>query len=56
MGMMTAKQYEDSLRNLNLKVYMFGKKMENVVDDPIIRPSMQVVAKTYALVQDPEHA
>ncbi len=55
MPMMTAEQYEDSLRNLNLVVYMFGKRVENVVDDPIIRPSMQAVAKTYDMAQRPEH-
>ena len=40
MAMMTATQYENSLRKLNLVVYMFGERLENVVDDPIIRPSM----------------
>jgi 4-hydroxybutyryl-CoA dehydratase/vinylacetyl-CoA-Delta-isomerase len=45
MTMMTAEQYEESLRRLNLVVYMFGKRIENVVDDPIIRPSMNAVAK-----------
>jgi len=45
--MMTAAQYEESLRKLNLVVYMFGKKIENVVDNPIIRPSMNAVAMTY---------
>jgi 4-hydroxybutyryl-CoA dehydratase/vinylacetyl-CoA-Delta-isomerase len=55
MAMMTAAQYEDSLRKLNLIVYMFGKRVENVVDDPIIRPSMQAVAKTYELAHMPEH-
>jgi 4-hydroxybutyryl-CoA dehydratase / vinylacetyl-CoA-Delta-isomerase len=53
--MMTAEQYEESLRRLKLEVYMFGKRVENVVDDPIIRPSMKAVAKTYALAQLPEH-
>ena len=53
--MMTPKQYEESLRNLNLEVYLFGKKLENVVDDPIIRPSMNAVAKTYELAQRPEY-
>ena len=53
--MMTAAQYEDSLRKLNLAVYMFGKRLDNVVDDPIIRPSMQAVAKTYELAHMPEH-
>jgi len=55
MPMMTAAQYEESLRGLNLEVYMFGKKLENVVDDPIIRPSMLAVAKTYDMAQRPEH-
>ena len=53
--MMTAKEYEESLRKLNLKVFMFGKQVENVVDDPIIRPSMNAVAMTYALSHDPAH-
>ena len=39
--MMTARQYEESLRELKLEVYMFGRKVSNVVDDPIIRPSMK---------------
>jgi 4-hydroxybutyryl-CoA dehydratase/vinylacetyl-CoA-Delta-isomerase len=55
MPMMTAGQYEESLKRLNLVVYMFGKKLENVVDDPIIRPSMLAVAKTYELAHRPEH-
>ena len=55
MPMMTAAQYEDSLRRLNLVVYMFGKRVDNVVDDPIIRPSMQAVAQTYELAHRPEH-
>lgn len=53
--MMTAKEYEESLRKLNLVVYMFGKRIENVVDDPIIRPSMNAVALTYELAQDSVH-
>ena len=55
MPMMTAQQYEETLRSLNLVVYMFGKKLDNVVDDPIIRPSMQAVAKTYEMAHRPEH-
>ncbi len=55
MPMMTPQQYEESLRKLNLEVYMFGKRIENVVDDPIIRPSMNAVAKTYELAQRPEY-
>ena len=54
-AMMTAKEYEASLRKLNLKVYMFGKRIENVVDDPIIRPSMNAVALTYGLAHHSDY-
>lgn len=36
--MMTKEQYIESLRSLNLNLWMLGKKVENPVDDPIIRP------------------
>lgn len=52
--LMTAGQYEESLRKLNLVVYMFGERLENVVDNPIIRPSMNAVAKTYEMAHLPE--
>jgi len=55
MAMMTGKQYEESLRKLKLNVYMLGKRIENPVDDPIIRPSMKAVAMTYELAHRPEH-
>jgi 4-hydroxybutyryl-CoA dehydratase/vinylacetyl-CoA-Delta-isomerase len=51
--MKTAEQYEESLRKLNLDVIMFGEKVENVVDHPIIRPSMNAVAKTYEMAMHP---
>jgi 4-hydroxybutyryl-CoA dehydratase / vinylacetyl-CoA-Delta-isomerase len=34
--LMNAKEYEESLRKLNLQVYQFGKRITNVVDDPTI--------------------
>ncbi len=52
--MMTPEQYEDSLRKLNLVVYMFGKRIDNPVDHPIIRPSMNAVAKTYEMALNPK--
>ena len=55
MGLMTKEQYIESLRKLNLKVYMFGELIENVVDHPIIRPSLNSVAMTYELAQNPEY-
>ena len=55
MALMTGEQYEESLRKLNLQVYMFGEKVENVVDNPILRPSMNSVKMTYELAQQPEY-
>ncbi|MFV0363333.1 MAG: 4-hydroxyphenylacetate 3-hydroxylase family protein [Suipraeoptans sp.] len=55
MAMMTGGQYVESMRNMNLKVYMFGKKIDNPVDDPILRPSLNSVKATYDLAQDPEY-
>jgi 4-hydroxybutyryl-CoA dehydratase/vinylacetyl-CoA-Delta-isomerase len=52
---MTAKEYVESLRKLHTRVYMFGEKIDNWVDHPIIRPSINCVAMTYALAQDPRY-
>ncbi|MBP1760157.1 MAG: 4-hydroxybutyryl-CoA dehydratase, partial [Firmicutes bacterium] len=53
--MKTAVEYEESLRKLNLKVYLQGELVENPVDHPIIRPSMNSVKMTYALAEEPEY-
>lgn len=55
MALKTREEYIESLRKLNLEVYMFGKRVENVVDNPIIRPSMNAVAMTYELAQQDEY-
>jgi 4-hydroxybutyryl-CoA dehydratase/vinylacetyl-CoA-Delta-isomerase len=55
MAMKTGAQYIDSLRKLNLNLYMFGEKVESPVDHPIIIPSMNAVAMTYDLALDPLH-
>lgn len=49
MPLMTGEQYEESLRKLNLKVYLMRELVDNVVDHPIIRPSMNSVKMTYSL-------
>ena len=53
--MMTKDQYIDSLRGLHLNLYSFGKKVENVVDNPIVRPSLNSFAATYELAEDPQY-
>lgn len=56
MALKTPEEYEESLRQLNLKVYLQGELVKNPVDHPIIRPSMNSVKMTYALAQDPQYA
>ncbi|MGI5850204.1 MAG: 4-hydroxyphenylacetate 3-hydroxylase family protein [Christensenellales bacterium] len=55
MGLMTKEQYIESLRKLNLKVFMFGEQIDNPVDHPIIRPSLNSVAMTYELAEKEEY-
>ncbi len=53
--MMTKDQYIESLRKMNLKVYLMGERIENPVDHPMIRPSMNSVAMTYELAEKEEY-
>ncbi|SHI35959.1 4-hydroxybutyryl-CoA dehydratase / vinylacetyl-CoA-Delta-isomerase [Dethiosulfatibacter aminovorans DSM 17477] len=55
MALMTGKEYIESLRKLDIKVYMFGERVENFVDHPIIRPSINSVAMTYQLAHEAEY-
>lgn len=55
MALMTGEQYIESIRKLNLQIYMFGEKIENPVDHPILRPSLNSVRMTYDLAQDPQY-
>ena len=52
---MTSEQYVESIRKMKLRVYLFGKLVENPVDHPIIRPSLNSVAMTYTLAQMDEY-
>jgi len=52
--MKTAQEYIDSLRKMNFELYMFGERVTNHVDNPIIRPTINCVAATYELAGKPE--
>lgn len=55
MAIKTGQEYEESLRQLNLRVYLQGEMIDNTVDNPIIRPSMNSVKMTYELAHDPQY-
>lgn len=46
---LTAADYIESLRGRKLNIYLFGELVEEPVDHPMIRPSINAVAKTYEL-------
>ncbi len=53
--MMTGEQYVDSIKKINMEIYMFGEKIPSAVDNPILRPSLNSVKATYDLAQKPEY-
>jgi len=53
--MKTKQKYIDSLRKLNPGVYIFGERIGNIVDHPIIRPSIDCVAATYEMAENTEY-
>ncbi len=55
MALMTGEEYVESMRRMKLNVYMFGKKIDNPIDNPILRPSLNSVKATYDLAQMPEY-
>ena len=57
MPIRTADEYIESLRGRKLRVFLFGQQVEEPVDNPLIRPSINAVADTYRLAEeDPELA
>ena len=53
MALMNGEQYRESLRKMNPVVYLFGERLPNPVDHPMVLPSQNAVALTYDLAHDP---
>ena len=53
--MKTPEQYVESLRKMNLEIYLLGERVKNPVDHPIIRPSLNSVTMTFQLAGEKEH-
>ena len=50
--MKTAKEYLDSIREMRFELYMFGERVVNHADNPIIKPARNCVAATYELAEE----
>ena len=51
MGLKTKDEYIESIRALNPTVYMFGEKIENVVDNARLRAGIEATGATYEVAQ-----
>ncbi len=55
--LISGADYIQSLRGRNLRVFFMGERVNEPVDHPVIRPSINAVARTYDLAnEDPELA
>jgi 4-hydroxybutyryl-CoA dehydratase/vinylacetyl-CoA-Delta-isomerase len=55
MAVKTFVEYIDSLRKMKPTVYMFGEKVQNVVDNPRIRAGINATGATYELANSEKH-
>jgi len=55
MSLKTREEYVDSLRKLDFGLFMFGERVANVVDHPMVRPAANSVGATYELAQRSEY-
>ena len=56
MALMTSDDYVASLSRMKKRVFMMGQQVENLVDHPLVRPSLNACAMTYELAQQPAYA
>jgi 4-hydroxybutyryl-CoA dehydratase/vinylacetyl-CoA-Delta-isomerase len=49
MAIRTGEDYINSLRGRKLRIFLFGEEVEDYVEHPMIRPSINAVAETYDL-------
>jgi len=50
--MKKAQEFIESLRGLKHEVYVLGERVEDVTEHPILRPSINALAKTYEMAHD----
>jgi len=55
MALKTPDEYIQSIADLKLQIYIFGEKVEDYTDHPMIRPSLNCLAATYELAAMPEY-
>jgi 4-hydroxybutyryl-CoA dehydratase/vinylacetyl-CoA-Delta-isomerase len=56
MPLMTKADYVASLSRMKKRVFIMGEQVQNPVDHPLVRPSVNACAMTYELAQQPAYA
>lgn len=54
--LMSGDDYRESLRRLKPAVYVDGRRVESVVDDPALQPGVNALAYTYDFARNPDYA
>lgn len=54
--LMSAAGYRDSLRRYKPRVYVDGRRVDSVADDPALAPGIAAIGVTYDFALKPEHA
>ena len=54
--LMSAQDYEESLRAYRPRVFVDGRRVDSVVDEPSLRPGVQAIGVTYDFAQRQEYA
>jgi 4-hydroxybutyryl-CoA dehydratase/vinylacetyl-CoA-Delta-isomerase len=55
MGLKTKEEYIESIKQMSPTAYMFGDKIDSVVDNPRLRAGIEATAATYELAQMDEY-
>ncbi len=55
MTLKTPEAYIQSIADLDLEIYLYGERVEDYTEHPIIRPSLNCLAMTYELARQPEY-
>ena len=54
--MKTAQEYIHSLEGLSRNLYILGEKVDDPLHHPILKPSLNALAKTYEIAQEPTYS
>jgi len=55
MALMSGSAYKDSIKDLKLKSYAFGRRIDHPLEHELTGPAIEAVALTYDLALDPEY-